>query len=674
MDGQKHIAWIREELGKILPDYMIPGYLMQIPSIPMTRNGKLDKKVLPEIEVKAEHAYIAPRNDIEEQLCQIFSEILGVEQVGIYDNFFELGGHSLKVTRLVNLLEERTGVRLPLRQVFMNPTVQGLGEEIVKVDGKGYLSIPRAQEKDFYPLSSAQKRMYLLHMTEPDKTVYNMPHIFRLKGSVDTAKLEDAFQTLIDRHEILRTVFITKDGEPIQRIVPEAKIKFNKVSNSMSIKELLNDFVKEFDLSQAPLMRVQLVEHENENYLLIDTHHIINDGASMDTLMSEVAIAYEGETLKLLTHQYKDYSQWVQERDLSKEREYWLEVFKDEVPVLDMPLDFTRPKEKSNKGATVERKMDSELRLRVEEIAKTHGATGYMVYMSALMVLLGKYSRQEDIVIGSPVNGRIHKDTENILGMFVNTLAMRGYPNHEKTYASFLAEIKNICIKAYQNQGYPFEELVKDLQVTRDYAHNPMFDVMLVYEQDVQDSIIFGGVEAESINLERDVAKFDLTFSICEHVGGNDLILEYCTELFKEDSARRMLTHYIEILEQIVQDSETKIEEIELITESERELVLGEFNNTEVEYPKDKTVVELFEEQVMSVPEQTALIFGEERMSYRELNSKVNQLARKLRGMGVKPDDLVPIMTERSIEMIIGILGIMKAGGAYLPIDATLPE
>jgi amino acid adenylation domain-containing protein/non-ribosomal peptide synthase protein (TIGR01720 family) len=556
----------------------------------------------------------------------------------------------------------------------MNPTVQGLGEEIMKVDGKGYLSIPRAQDKDFYPLSSAQKRMYLLHMTEPDKTVYNMPYVFRLKGSIDTAKLEAAFQTMIDRHEILRTVFVIKDGEPVQNILPEAKGIFTKVNSSNPVNELLNDFVKEFDLSQAPLMRVQLVEHEKESYLLLDMHHIISDGASMDTFMKEVTIVYGCETLKSLTHQYKDYSQWVQERDLSKEREYWLEIFKDEVPVLDMPLDFTRPKEKSNKGATVEHKMDSELKRRVETIAKTHRTTEYMVYLSVLMILLGKYSRKEDVVIGSPVNGRIHKDTESILGMFVNTLAMRGYPNHEKTYASFLEEVRNICMKAYQNQEYPFEELVKELHVIRDYAHNPLFDVMLVYEQDIQGKIIFGGVEAKSVSLERDVAKFDLTFIICEHVRENDLAIEYCTDLFREDSAKRMLSHYIEILEQVTQDSGILIGDIGVITEEEKELVLGAFNDTVVEYPKDKTVIELFEEQVTSVPEQTALIFGEESMSYRELNSKINQLARKLRGMGVKPDDIVPIMAERSIEMIIGILGIMKAGGAYLPIDATFPE
>ncbi|WP_250944740.1 non-ribosomal peptide synthetase [Clostridium felsineum] len=669
------VSEIREELEKMLPDYMVPAYMMQIENIPLTANGKIDKKALPKIEAKSEKEYVAPRNNVEEKIAGIFEEILGVEKVGIKDSFFELGGHSLRATRAINRIEAVTGVCLSVKSIFENPTVEGLSRLVNLEKGEAYEPIPKAEKKDYYTMSSTQKRTYLIQQMGDQGTVYNMPQSLRLIGKVNLDSIKNAMQELINRHEILRTEFLMINGEPVQRIQEYVKADFEFIEDKKTQEaDIIDAFIRTFDLGKAPLFRIKLVKREEYYLLLIDMHHIISDGMSMGTFMKEFSLLYNGNMLEPLTHQYKDYSEWMKKRDLAKQKEYWMNEFKEEIPVLDMPLDYSRPKKQSFKGTMIFRKTKKELGKKIKITAGKTGTTEYMIFLSAAMITLSKYSRQEDIIIGSSLSGRTHKDTEGMLGMFVNTLAMRGYPEGTKKYIEFLQEIKESCIKAYENQEYPFEELIEELDIRRDMSRNPLFDVMLVLQNNEEINYSLNDIRIEYANQKSKIAKFDLTLNIYETDNEVGIGLEYCSDLFKEESAERILTHYVRILEQITENMERKIREIDAVTEEERTLILKTFNDTKVDYPKDKTVVDLFEEQVEKTPDNTALVFEDKQLTYTELNRKVNQLARKLRELGVKPDDFVAIMAERSIEMIVGIYGIIKAGGAYVPIDPNYPE
>ncbi|KEK18741.1 condensation domain-containing protein, partial [Bacillus gaemokensis] len=466
---------------------------------PVTRNGKLDKRALPEIEVKSEKEYIAPRNETEEIVCEIFSELLDVEKISVKDNFFELGGHSLKATRLANRIEAETGKTMSLKEILSNPTVENLAEIMTGKKAEEYMPIPTAEIKAYYPMSSTQKRIYLLNQIDENSTAYNIPQSLKGTGDIRINDLKAAMQGLINRHEILRSVFVMIDGEPVQKIKETMELDFTLVEDERTDqKELMDRFIRPFDLSEGPLFRMEVVKR-NDGYLLcIDMHHIISDGMSMVTFIKELTTLYNKENVKPLTHQYKDYSEWMRNRDLSEQKTYWLSQFEEEAPILDMPLDYTRPLQQSFVGASVYELTGKELASKIKAFAEKNKVTEYMVFLSAAMILLGKYSRQEDIVIGSPISARTHKDTENMLGMFVNTLAMRGRPEGQKTYRQFLEEIKESCLHAYENQEYPFEELVEEVVVHRDMSRNPLFDVMLVLQNNEHVELDLNGSKAES--------------------------------------------------------------------------------------------------------------------------------------------------------------------------------
>ncbi|MBP5580948.1 MAG: AMP-binding protein, partial [Ruminococcus sp.] len=466
-DEEVSVSEIRDTLSASLPEYMVPAYMMQIESIPVTRNGKLDKRALPEIEAKAAREYVAPRNEIEEKICAIFSEILNVEQVGVKDGFFELGGHSLRATRLVNRIEAETGTRIALKDVFSHPTVEQLAV-LAGAASEEYIPIPRAEEKEYYPMSSAQKRTYLIQQMQPEAVTYNMPQNMKLTGEVYPEKIKSALQEMVNRHEILRTQFLMVDGEPVQKILDHIDVDYEYIESNESDGDLMSSFMKPFDLGSGKTIRAKLVNKGEYHLLMLDMHHIVGDGMSMGTFTRELMALYNGEKLEPLTHQFKDYSEWMRSRDLSGQAEYWKSQFDDEIPVLDMPTDYPRPQEQSYAGTMIGAMLDDELSQSVKKLINKSGATDYMVFLAAAMVTLSKYSRQEDIVIGSPISGRTHKDTENMLGMFVNTLAMRGKPEKNKTFNEFLKEVKETCLKADENQDYPFEELVEAVDVQRD--------------------------------------------------------------------------------------------------------------------------------------------------------------------------------------------------------------
>ncbi|WP_218012711.1 condensation domain-containing protein, partial [Bacillus cereus] len=618
--------------------------------------------------------YEAPRTEVEKKLVDIWREVLGIEKVGINDNFFELGGHSLKAMVLLSKIHKRLNKELPFQDLFNSPTIKELSKLMESIVENNFVSIERVKEQEYYEASSAQKRMYLLQQFDRENTTYNMPLIFELSGEIDKKRIEKTFRILVERHEALRTSFEIIEDKIVQRIDSPNKFELIEKNTSENIEAIVAKFVKPFVLEEGSLFRVELVRIGEKTYLLLDMHHIISDGVSMEILTREFASLYNGVNVEPLTLQYKDFSAWqndyLKSKEMKKQEEYWINKFNDEVPIINLPYDYERSTMQGHEGDSINFEVSKSTLEKLRELAKETGTTMYMVLLSAFNILLSKYSGQEEIVVGTPIAGRIHADLENVMGMFVNTLALRNEPKGEKDYLEFLEEVKGSCLKAYENQSYQFEELVEKLNLKRDTSRNPLFDVMFnMIDRVTSQEIQLDGLLLKAYDKSTKISKFDLTLNALEEESVLQFSIEYRSKLFKKETIDKLGRHFIKLLEEIATNYKVEISEFELMTVRERNQILYEFNNTKAEYPSDKTVQELFEEQVERTPNNIAVVFGEEQVTYRELNEKANQLARVLRECGVGREKIVAIMVDRSVEMIVGILGIIKAGGAYLPID-----
>lgn len=667
------IGAFRKELRTILPDYMLPSYMMQIEKIPVTTNGKLDRRALPDIQEDCDREIIEPRNEMEKLLTDIFSEILGIQHISVTDNFFDLGGHSLRAARMSNKIAQITGKKVALREILANATVEQLAEWITGKKEEEYVAIPKASKQEYYDMSSAQKRTFLRTQMEEDSIVYNMPYAFEMDETVEVERLKSAFETILARHEILRTSFFMQDGKMVQRIEEKIVPDFEVIDGTRT-KISYTSLIQPFDLANGNTVRVKVIKEDKRTVLFVDIHHIVGDGMSFVTFLRELGQAYGNESLAEVKTQYRDYSEWMKTRDLSAQESFWLECYKELPETVNMPLDFARPNQESYEGAMIYERFEQELCEKVKQFAKEQDVTEYMVFLSALMVLISKYARQDDIVVGSPVSARTHKDTESMLGMFVNTLAMRGHTDGRKTYIEFLQEIKEHSLKAFEYQEYPFEELLEHLEVERDTSRNPLFDIMLVFQNNETMEVELNGKKLKEVKMDYITSKFDLTFAVTQKDGTYEVAVEYATKLYKESSVRRMAAHLRQILNEIVKEPETMIQDISMITDSEQKLILGEFNATEKTCASNKLLMELFEESVEKYPERTAVIYQEEKVTYQKLNEMANALAHQLMALGIGANDRVAVMADRSIEMIAGIFGILKASAAYVPIDKTYPR
>ncbi|WP_281819884.1 non-ribosomal peptide synthetase, partial [Vallitalea longa] len=673
---------IKENLSIALPDYMIPSAIVRLENMPITINGKIDKKALPtpQVEGSKNGKYEGPRNEIEEKLIELWEDILGVKRISINDSFFELGGHSLRASILVKQIYMCFKKTIPLRTIFLMPTIKQIAQVLSTMHNDDIEIIDIAHKKDYYPLSSAQKRLYTLQQLEEGTTSYNIPNIVEIQGTIEEECLQNAFKKLLDRHETLRTSFEIVNDEPVQMIHDEIDACVEVIEiEEKDIQETIKSLIKPFELNKAPLIRVTLIKvSDGKSLLMYDIHHIISDGISMKILVEEFMKLYSKKELPQLTRQYKDYSEWqnklIESKEFKKEKAYWLDMFSGNIPVLNMSSDYTRPAVKKYDGRDIEVELNIDVVKKLKKLSGDTGTTMYMILMAAFNVLMSKYSNQEDIVVGTPIAGRSHIDLEGIIGMFVNTLAMRNKPESEKTFLEFLNEVKETALQAYENQNYQFEELVNHLEVVRDFSRNPIFDVMFAMQNFEKVEIEEKGLRVTPYNYENSVAKFDLTMTAIERDERIMVSINYCTSLFKEDTIMRMMEHYENILSIVTEDENVQLKDIDMLSTDEKEMVVKAFNDTYVKYNKHRTIQEIFEKQVEESYERTALIYEDQDMTYEELNRRANQLARKLRGYGVTKDSIVGLMVERSFEMIVGIMGILKAGGAYLPIDPEYPQ
>ncbi|NDI35232.1 non-ribosomal peptide synthetase [Chengkuizengella sediminis] len=672
---------LRNSLINELPEYMIPSYLTHLDHMPLTPNGKIDKKSLPEPEhsdIKTVD-YVRPRNGIEEKLCQLWMVELSLNQIGVHDHFFKLGGHSLKATILITKINKEFNINIPVRVMFKHPTISELAKFISESEKNEYTSIPVDNQKEMYPLSPAQKRLFLLQQIHKSSTAYHLTGALQLDGHINRQRLEETFHQLISRHETLRTSFPLVDGEPVQLIHENVDFKIEIYDLQSEVDQSLNEMVVAFDLSNAPLLKVNLIKISNNKHLLfIDMHHIISDGTSIHILIQEFNQLYNGKSLPQLNVQYKHFAEW--QHDLTRkgvyenQKKYWLNQFKDEIPVLSLPTDFHRPQKQSFEGDKFKFELGEESLEKLKQVANETGSTLFMVLLSAYYVLLSKYSGQEDVVVGSPVVGRNHADVQNLIGMFVNTLALRNKPVSNKEFSAFLNEVRENSVHAFDHQQFTFEELVEQLQLKRDLSRNPLFDVMFSMENSESDEMKMEGLMIQPYDLKQNTTKFDLLLEAKEVENGILFGLEFSTKLFTKQTIERMAVHFSNILHHITVNKNIRLKDIEMLENDEKNQILIDFNQTEAEFPSDKTLHQCFEEQVEQNPDKIAVIYERGKLTYSDLNQKSNSLGRTLRNKGIKNDSIVAIMLDRSLEMMIGIMAILKSGGAYLPISPELPK
>ena len=689
-DKQAIISYLQGRL----PEYMVPALWVELESLPLTPNGKIDKKALPEADVSdlVNNTYVAPRNELEEKLAAIWQEMLGLERVGIYDNFFELGGHSLLAMRVISMIRRELDIDIAIKDLFIYPRIEKLSV-FLNEQSRGSLLPPIAAEVRplYIPLSFSQERLWFIDQLE-GSVKYHMPAVLRLKGNLNIEALKHTLAKIIDRHEILRTVILEHEGRGYQQIMPvdngtlgviEGPAKKDRTAGLLPIISGLTS--KPFDLSKDYMLRADLIKLGGEDHLLVVTmHHIASDGWSISILVKEVIALYEGcvnnlaVALPELRVQYADYSIWQQKYMqgvlLESKLGYWKEKLED-VAMLQLPADYSRPAIQSSRGAARSFKISPELTAGLQVLSHQEGATLYMTLLAAFKVLLFRYSGQEDICVGTPIAGRNHREMEGLIGFFVNTLALRSRVREDMSFIKLLEAVKETTLEAYGHQDVPFEKVVDAVVKERDMSRNPLFQVMLIFENtpDVPE-LKMGELSLTTESQEHATSKVDISLFIRETSTGIKGTVEYATDLYKEETIDRMIGHYTNLLRSIVASPQEQVGRLGMLSVGEEKTLLVDFNATEADYPKDKSIVDLFEEQVIKTPAAVAIVFENEQLTYKELNEHSNQLARYIQKKGVKAETLVPICLERSLEMIIGILGVMKAGGAYVPVDPEYPQ
>ncbi|MEK5408521.1 amino acid adenylation domain-containing protein [Paenibacillus sp. FSL W8-0439] len=568
MNEKRVLEDIRHLIAQKLPDYMIPQYLIPIDRMPMNLNGKLDYKLLPEPK---QLEYVAPENEVERMVAELWCEILEVDQVGRNDRFLEIGGHSLNVMSLIFKVLQQFKVELPLTEVFKNISVADLALFINNSKQNEFSNVIEAVEKrEYYPQSSTQRGMFILNQLQKENTFYNIPYVATIEGQLDIQRFNHAFESLIKRHESLRTSFHYVNGEPVQRVADDASVNLEVVNDAEAdIDSAIKEFIRPFDLEAAPLMRVKLISiRPNKYYLLFDIHHIISDGVSMTIIIRDLLRLYHGEELAPLRVHYKDYVEWKNKMNASsfnsEQEQYWLNVFNKPVERLMMQTDFPRPSNVSYDGNVVKFILPKSLTNKLNDLSKQFNCTLFMIFLSSFNLLLHKYTQQEDIVVGVPILGRTNPDTENVVGAFINLLAMRNAISPNRSFADFLMQVKDNSMKAFTHQEYSFEDLVSKLNLHRDMSRQPIFDLLFVMQNMGSSRIEMESVSVEPYEIKRTTSKYDISLLIIEQNNELFMELEYAVHLFKESTINQLGKHFLEILGYVIVNPNQSISEIKL--------------------------------------------------------------------------------------------------------------
>ena len=664
---------LKDFLTKNLPVYMIPSCIMIMDKLPLNANGKIDRNNLPFPEHFRKNI-IEPRNPIESFLVDSIKNIINSENISIDDNILELGIDSLSSITLASSLAKKYNIQITVKDILETATIKDLANLIKNADKVVTATILKAENADFYPLSSAQKRIYYAcKMIGDENIVYNISGKIEFNQHLDSKKVKDTFKKIIDRHISFRTAFVIDNNEVKQKIMNNVKFDipvFNSKEDEMP--DNISKFVKPFQLDTAPLLRVELHYLENgKTILLIDTHHIIMDGTSLGNLINDFNNLYNDNKLSEKTINYIDYSVWEQQNleseKMQLEEKYWLNKINNfPMQSLNLPYDYNPKAIKTFAGNKISQKIDDSEFKQLEDIAKLLGVSPYILFISAFIILLHKYTNQNEIVIGSPIANREHSELQNLIGMFVNNITITSTVNSNMKFSEFLYDVKEQIFEDINNQEYPYDMLVKKLNIPN---NSSLFDVVFTYQNTENNSITVNDELATLQEIKNNISKFNITLEV--QPNQHTINLEYMTDLFKLETMTSFMEHYIFILHQLKDNINVYIKDINIITPNEEKL-LNKFNDT-FEPVNNDTAVSLFEEQVKMHPENIALICNDEKLTYAQLNEKANSLAHYLLQKGIKPNDIVCIMANRSLETIICMLGILKSGAAFLNLDPTYP-
>ncbi|MET0398037.1 MAG: AMP-binding protein, partial [Longimicrobiaceae bacterium] len=692
-------AALRAHLRTMLPEYMVPAALVRLDALPLTPSGKLDRRALPAPEAGAGAGYVAPRGATEEVLAGIWGEVLGMERVGAEDGFFELGGHSLLATRVVSRVGRLFGVALPLRAIFEAPTVRELAVRIEALRSAGTSPAPPMERvprdaRSALPLSFAQQRLWVVDQLEPGSAAYNMPHALRLRGALDVAALRAALDALVNRHETLRTVFAEQGGAPVQVVHPPAPValverdlrELPEAEREAAAERLAaGEALRPFDLGAGPLLRCTLLRlGDAEHVLCFTLHHIVSDGWSRGVLIREVSALYgalsRGEEPRLpeLPVQYADYAVWQREwlrgDVLEAQIGFWKERLAGAPPLLEIPTDRARLPGQSPRAESHPLMLPSALAGSLRELSRREGATLFMTLLAGWQTLLGRYAGQEDVVVGSPISGRNRHEIEGLIGFFVNTLALRADLSGDPTWTGLLGRVRAATLDAYDHQELPFERLVDELSAERSLAHSPVFQTIftLVQAAGGDERLVLGELALESFGAGERVAKFDLELVLTDTGDGLGGMLVYRPALFDAATIERLAGHLEAVLESMAAEPGRHLSETSQLRAGERAQLLADSRTEPLDLPAE-CVHEMISAQAARTPGLVAVADGARTLSYAGLERRSNRLAHRLRALGVGPEVRVGVCLERGVEMVVAVLGVLKAGGVYVPLDPAYP-
>ncbi len=685
---------LRERLAAQLPEYMVPAAFVALQTLPLTPNGKVDRKALPAPDVRAyaSKEYETPLGDLETALASIWSEVLGLERVGRRDNFFALGGHSLLAVRVASRVRRRLGIELDLGEFFDKPELMALAGAMQSAARSEVPAIEPVTRQQPLALSFAQQRLWFLAQMEGVSQAYLIALGLRIVGSLDRSALQRSLERIVARHEALRTTFIALQGEPTQHIaVPDIgfELKFHDLCEHGDARQELqrlseHEVTAGFDLQTGPLIRGRLIRlSPAEHVLILTMHHIVSDGWSMGVLADELSALYAAfsmgsqDPLPGLPIQYADFAawqrRWLSGTVLQTQSEYWMHTLAGAPELIELPTDRARPSRQDHVGEAVEFEFDEALSASLKALGNGRGATLFMTLLAVWGAVLVRLSGQDEVVIGTPVANRGRSELEPLIGFFVNTLALRLDGTGSPSVEQWLERVKVQALGAQQHQDLPFEQVVELMRPVRSLGHSPLFQVMFVWEGPEAGLPMLSGLSLTRVGTPQRVAKFDLTLTLREKDGRLTGAMEYATALFERATIERHVEYLRCIARAMVADQTQAIDRLRILPEAERHKLLVQWNDTKVDYPDQRWVHELFEDQVAKNPQAIAVRQGDRQLSYGQLNANANQLAHHLIQLGLKPNKRVAILLERNLEMVVGLLAILKAGGTYLPLDPAYP-
>ncbi len=623
--------------------------------------------------------YVAPVNKNEKIIATIWEKQFGIKHVGIYDNLFELGGDSLVALSIQAKIRDEFDTYIPMAYFFNNPTISGINIFLqTKTKNKNKIVIP-VELKKYYNLTSVQKRIFFLQKLSPDSTVYNIPSIYQLDEIPDIKHMNETFENIVKRHSTLRASFVFFDNQVMQTFQEKVNFEIQLLESiGNDDTKVLTDFIRPFDLEKAPLLRIGYIKEKN--ILVIDMHHLIFDEHSQRLLIEDFIQYSEGKTLPELVLQYQDYAEWqnaIKNTELYiEQKKYWLEQFSNlaELPVLNLPTTFKRPKLQSFEGDFVYSEIDRDIFFDFKNMLKQEGVTLNIGLLAIYALFLARICQQKHIVIGTPVSGRKQSELEKVIGVFVDTIALHITVDMELTFSQFLQIIKQKISISFDNQDYPFDELIKNLGIERDLSRNPLFDTMFSFRERYDKSIDLGGIKDITSQYKNKTSMFDLRITAWEETDRIGYEYEYCSKLFDKNAIRCFAKCMNVLLRNATKNSEIRLADIEIIQETEKKRIIYDFNQTGRELSPDETVITAFERQVKHNPEASAVICNVQSIPYGDLNKLANQLAHYLQNKGVKSGTPVGIYLDRSLDMVVALLAVLKAGACYIPIDLQLPR